>query len=286
MKLVVSVYELKQLNKWISYIDGAILHIRGFSLIAGDMDIDQAIDVCLKNHISPILAIDKMLYPQDCEQIKECMKRYAGKKVFFYTTDVATICMAEETGNLNKLIFDPQTMIANELDYKEYAEYGMHSLAMSLEIPVQDVIASTKGIDMALFYQVFGYRLMFYSRRKLLSLYSIENGLESPNGKSFLKEETREAYYPVIENENGTMIYRGYIVSLLEWLDKINRLEYAYMESLYIEDSVFFECLKLYSEYMHKGLSKETAISRIMALNLPIEDGFGKEDSIYQKELF
>ena len=154
---------------------------------------------------------------------------------------------------------------------------------MSLEIPLNDVNNSIN--DNSIFYQIFGHRIMFYSNRKLVSLYEEKANIKVSNNHLYLKEATRDDYLPIIENENGTMIYRPYCISLLKEKDIISKFKYGYMESLYLDDDIFLKVLIEYKNAISKNNIDES-IANINNLGLNIEEGFTYKDSIYQKELF
>lgn len=285
MKLVASIYNLKQLNKFISYLDGAILNVPFYSLIYENLDLDKAILFCQHHHVLPIISLNRLFHPDEIAKVSEVLKKYKNQDVLFLVTDIGVVNLARKEEMVNRIIYDPQTMIANELDLQAYADLGFHSLAMSLEIPFSDVIKSIEKTQAKVFYQVFGHRLMFYSNRKLITLFQEHANIKVEKQSLYLRERTREDKYPVIENENGTMIYRSYLLSLLNCMDK-EKLVYGYMESLYMEDELFLSVLKIYHAFLKDELSIKEAEEKIKKLSLPIEDGFTYQDSVYQKELF
>lgn len=284
MKIVSGIYNLKQLNKCINYIDGAILNNKDTSLIYEDLDLDKAILLCKNNNVLPIIAINKMLYPNDLEFIKEFMNKY--KDNLFLATDIAVYMIALELNIVDRVIFDPQTMITNQLDLNEYSSLGFDAVAMSLEIPLKDVSESIDNQMANVFYQIFGHRLMFYSKRKLISLYEEKANIKASRDNLYLRESTREDYIPTIENSNGTMMYRPYLISLIDNFEIIKKFKYGYLESLYLDDSVFLEVLKIYKSLNDGNIDLESAKNEINKLGLNIQDGFTYQDSVYQKELF
>lgn len=284
MKIVSAIYNLKQLNKCLEYIDGAILNNKDTSLIYEDLDLDKAILLCKNNNVLPIIAINKMLYPEDLDFIKDFMNKY--KDSLFLATDIAVYMLALELNIVNRVIFDPQTMITNQLDLNEYSTLGFDAVSMSLEIPISDLNDSINNQNASVFYQIFGHRLMFYSKRRLVSLYEEKANISASRDHLYLRESTREDYIPTIENNNGTMMYRPYLISLMDNFDIIKNLKYGYLESLYLDDNLFLEVLKIYKQLNVGAVSLDKAKSEINKLGLNIQDGFTYQDSVYQKELF
>lgn len=281
--LVSAIYNMKELNKLNGLIDGAVLNTKDYSLIYDNLDLDLAYSFCLNNKILPIISLNKMFYPNELDNIKDIYLKY--DKALFLITDLGLYHIAKGLNLENKLIYNPETMLTNYLDLKLYSSLGFNALAMSLEIPFKDVIYAKEETNADLFYMVFGKRMMLYSRRKLLSLYKEKANINLPNSTMYLKEVNREDYFPIIENENGTKIFRSYIVSYLDLLDK-DYFKYNYLDSFDIDFDIFKKVVTIYKNYLDKKIDKEEAIKNLNELNLNIEDGFKYKDSVYQKEEF
>lgn len=286
MKLAAAIYTVKQLNTWIEAIDCPVLNCKEYSLVYQDLNLDTAVKFCKSRGKTPIIAVNRLYHPQEMEEVRRLLIRYQEENVLFLATDLGVAAIAAELKIMDRIIFDPQTMIANALDLKTYAEFGFHSLGMSLEIPFQDVLDSIERTQSSVFYQVFGHRLMFYSRRHLISLYEKQSKLRVSENGLYLREATREDYLPVIENQNGTLIYRSYLISLLKHSEDFSKLAYGYMESLYLSDDTFLKVAEIYSAVVHGEYALEEGLKRIDGLALPIADGFTYQDSVYQKEMF
>lgn len=284
MKLVASVYTQQQLNKFLNYIDGAILNFAGYSLIYEDLNIDEALAVCRKNHITPILAVNRLYHPKDMDRVRSLFIKYMAEDILFLITDIGAANLAMELSLIDRVIFDSQTMIANPMDLREYAALGFHSVSMSLEIPFADVTSAIEETGAKVFYQIFGHRLMFYSKRHLISLYEEKASIRAEGQKLYLREETRQEDIPVIENESGTMMYRPYAVSYLG--QPLDSLSYGYLDSLAVPEQLFLEILKTYWDVIHQNISLSEGLERIQETGVHTEEGFTYCDSIYQKELF
>ena len=99
-------------------------------------------------------------------------------------------------------------------------------------------------------YQVFGLKQMFYSKRKLLTLYENHSG-ESFNRNSLtIKEEKREELMPIEETENGYVVFRSYNLSLLNEVRNLLFSKYFYFESLRLNDTTIERVLRIYKDYL------------------------------------
>lgn len=287
MKLAVSIYNLSQLNKRISYIDCAILNTKEYSLIYEEsIDLQKAISICNRSNVTPIIAMNRMVHPNEIAYFESELKKFIDSNVLFLITDIGLANIAKRLNIINRVIFDPQTMITNKCDLALYSSFNFDALSMSLEFPLKDVIESINEVNASLIYQIFGHRLMFYSKRSLISLYEEKANIKTSKNHLLLRESTRDDFIPVIENENGTMMFRSYIISLLKHKNEIDLLKYGYLESTYIDDSIFLKALKIYSAINKNEMELSEALKKLEELNLNINDGFTYKDSVYQKEEF
>ena len=266
MNLVTSIYTLDELKRLKDKLDYALIHIPFYSVNYKDIDIDMALDYCEKNKIKPILSLNRIFHPGNLDGVAEIINKYKNTDCMFYIADLGALNLFIKAGIISRVIYNPETMITNFLDMNEYSSLGVDACGISNEITIND-LNKISEVNNNIYYQVFGKRLMFYSRRKLVTLYGEKNGEVYPKSDIYLRESTRTDYFPIIENENGTLIYRSYNISLLPYIDALN-IKYAYIESFDID------------------IDKFEAVNSIFYDELKIEDGFIYKDSIYQKEEF
>jgi putative protease len=249
------------------------------------VDIVEAINLCERFNIKPILKLDAMIHEYMLDDFKEVILKYKDYNVLFYITDLGAAKILIDLDLVNKTIFNPYTLITNYLDAKIYSNFGFDAIAMSLEITVNDVIKTLEKTNINLFYQVFGHQLMFHSKRMLVSLYEEKENLNIKRDNMYLIEEKRNDEYPLLETNLGTYIYRSYQLSLIKHIKDLN-LKYAYFESRFINFDIYVEVLKIYNKYINNEINLDDALSLISSLDLNIEDGFTYKDSVYQKEEF
>ena len=284
MKLISGIYNDKQLNKYLDFIDGAILMVPHFSLIYEDLNVDKAIKELKKASKTIILALNKIFTEDEINNAYEFLDKYKNEDVLFYIADLGLIKYAKDNNILNKMIYNPETMITNYLDLKVYMNFNLDAYGISNEITINDLKEIYNQTKAPLFYLGFGKRLMFYSKRKLLSLYKEKYQKNFDMDNLYLKEETRDDKYKIIENDNGTMIYRSYFISLHKELDDLLFIKYFYVDPLDLDELVYLNAIKAYHDYLYNFINKEELIKNIEKLDINISDGFSYFDSIYQKE--
>ena len=284
MELVTSIYNLCELEILKDKLDCALIHVPFLSINYQNIDVDKALDYCIKNNIKPILSLNRIFHPKDLGSVNELINKYKDTNCMFYIADLGALNLFIKANLVNRVIYNPETMITNYLDMNEYYSFGVDAIGVSSEITLND-LNKIAEVNNNIFYQIFGKRLMFYSRRKLISLYGEQSNKEYPKNNVYLRESTRNDYFPIIENENNTLIYRSYNISLLAYLDEMN-IKYAYIESFDLDMNKFKIVNSIYYDYLHQNINLTLAKVKLNELNLNIEDGFIYNDSVYQKEEF
>ncbi len=285
MNLVTSIYTQNELELLGDKLDYALIHIPHYSINYKDINIDEALDYCFKNMIKPILSLNRIFHPADLEGIRNIISKYKDNNdILFYIADLGALNLFIKEGIISRVIYNPETMITNYLDMNEYYSFGVNSIGVSNEITLND-LNKIAEVNNNIFYQIFGKRLMFYSRRKLITLYGEKNNTVYPKTNVYLKEATRTDYLPIIENDEDTLIYRSYNISLLPYIDELN-IKYAYIESFDMDINKFKIVNAIFYDYLNNKMDLSLAKIKLNELDINIEDGFIYQDSVYQKEEF
>lgn len=283
MKLLAAIYNLNTLKAVSKYIDSAVLNVPNYSLVyESDFDLDTAIKYCESNGIEVILSINRIFMEQELSEIQDFINKYSN--YFFMVSDLGVINIFKSLGLINKVIYDSSTMVCNSIDLEVYSRFNMSAISMSNEIPVTDVIKGYSDTKADILYQVFGRKLMFYSRRKLISCYEDHRSISLPRDNLYIKEETRNELMPIYENSNGYYVYRSYYISLLEEINNLAFLKYAYFESLTLSDNEFESILSIYKEVINQNMPVSEGVLKLKELNLNIQEGFMYSDTIHAKE--
>ncbi len=277
MRIVTKINDINELELLSKYSDHIMLP---YELIS-----KENINKMLNLNIKPILMFNLMVHSKEVETLSIELLKYKDLDVLYYITDLGLARVLKANELINKTIYDPITMITNSLDAKNYYDYGFDSIGLSNEITVADLKKIISKTGISTFYQVFGYRLMLHSRRKLVSLYTekIDRKIDMKNMR--LVESTRKDSYPIVENEYGTFIYRSYLISLLSLIKELD-LKYAYFESFRLNIKDYISVLDIFKKYINEEYTLNQALEHISLLNLDIKDGFTYQDSIYNKEEF
>ena len=209
MKLVGSINKIEDINYIANYIDCVMLDCNIASI--------ENLNIIISFGITPIVKFNQMIHPFEMEEIVDNIKKLLNINCLIYITDLGLAYRLKKLNVIDRVIYDPVTMITNSLDAKEYYSYGFNAVSLSNEITIDDVNKIVSKSDIKLFYQVFGYHLMLHSRRKLVSLYCEKINKKIELNNLTIKETTRNDIYPIVENDRGTFIYRSYLINLLKY---------------------------------------------------------------------
>lgn len=255
--------------------------------IFSDEDIFNVLNEYKKHQI--YILLDAIYFDEDLDLIKEFIHKFKDTKLFFMFSDLGIYQILKEEDLLKRAIYYSYTMVANYVDLFFFKEYPLYGVSPTLEIPLKDVstIAKNKGI-IKIYYQGFGYSLMYQSKRKILSTYAKYKNIDlNISNDMYLIEEKRTDKYKILENERASFIFQSGIHNILEALDEISDvIDYLILDSRFISDDKFVKALKIYNEALcdldHLNLYND----ELMANFDNLSNDFIYEDSIFKKEDF
>ncbi|MCR5705277.1 MAG: U32 family peptidase [Acholeplasmatales bacterium] len=268
--------------------DGVVVNTKysiSVNPIPNDEELIQIIEYCTANGKLCIIDISSIMENKEIEDVEAFIKAYKDKNVSFLYTDIGVHEILKGMGIEDRGIYDPKTLVTNSYDMNLYLLDNMQAVGLSNEITLDDVkkmIDTRKG---KVWLKVFGYHQMFYSKRKLISVYYKYKGIDEyiPREEAFLKEETRDDLYHIDENAHGTVVYRSYVLSYLRDLDKIKDADYIYLDSAFIDEEDFALVLKVYNKTLSGDMYLDDALDYLNEM-FSIEDGFMYHDTVYKKE--
>lgn len=282
MQFAVSIYKNSDIESLINIGDSFIVYVPKMSCVYDpDLDLDSALNQLEGKDV--VLGINKVYLEGELDGLRSFIKRYASYK--FLVSDLGAVQIAKEEGLIKQVIYDPNTLVCNSMELGLLSNYGFDAIGMSSEIPLEDVKSSYRRTEAPMIYQVFGRKIMFYSKRRLVDIYKEFSGLEFGHEGLELQEFMRSQKYPLFYNEGGTYVYRDYLISLLKEIKDLSFLKYAYIEGITLDTETYVKLIKLF-----KKTTEIADISEIEAslndLKLDIQDGFAYKDTAYVKEGF
>lgn len=188
--------------------------------------IDEAIVKYSDKSIS--LLIDKIIYEEELDDLASEIKNYHEKGIrhFFYS-DLAVFTILSKLGLQELGVYYNPTKVTSIIEAKAYYDILKSPIYVTTKVNLEDIEKASK--DMPICYLLYGYRYLFYSKRKLLTDFNDEYSLDIvPNNTLYdLKEATRDELLPIYEDNSGTFIYTSKPIDNFSDFAKMDCLSYA-----------------------------------------------------------
>ncbi len=196
--------------------------------------------------------------------------------------DLAVVECAENHGLKEHLIYYPETYVTNPQDTMFWHKENIKSVVLSREMTLENIkkIGTTSALPLTLF--AHGYLNMFHSKRQLVKTffdYTQENQTKDLSHQALhIKEELRDEFYPIIQDDHGTHIFREKPVSSLKYLDVLKpHIDALILDSLFYETDRFITIVNDYVRALKGEAVDETAYH-------DHDDGFYFKETVYQRE--
>ena len=253
MELLVTLNKIENIEKYKAYGVGGV--IAGTSLFSSryHFNLNDLIEIkrlTVRYNLNLYISIDTMIEEKDKKALEDYLRilmKMGIKGIYF--TDLSVYAYAEKLDIVDKLIYDPTTLMTNSLDANFYLNQGIDSVVLAREITYDEILRiakHTSNIEM----QVAGYLKSATSKRKFLTNYfKYINKDYDPTNKPQLKivEETRDYALPIIENQYGTQIYTDYILlALKEYPTLKTFLKRAIFDNVFLSEEETLNILKAF----------------------------------------
>ncbi len=174
--------------------------------------------------------------------------------IFF--SDLGVITMGEQLGIKDKLVYFSETQMVNHKDCEFFVNQGLKGVILSKELPLEDIITTSKLVKGNLGMIIHGYLHMFYSKRKILRNFfeKYNQEYEYQNKRTLkLKEQKRNEYYPIYEDENGSYIFsHGCMSSLNDFKEIVNSdLKMFIIDSIFLSKEHVKNALDYYKKILN-----------------------------------
>lgn len=203
-------------------IKGIIIGVKDLSIYDLTLDIDKIIAIAESTDKKVIIAINKMIHNKDLKQVKEALLKIKDTKVsgvLFY--DLGILNMAKDLELDKELILSQEHLNASINSNKFYYDKGINSTFITSDITYNEVLAIKDNTKLNIYYTVYGYLPIFYSRRLLLTNYFKYINKDKTSDKYYIYNN--EDKYLVKERNFGTIIYSP-LVNLINHKDKLNNI--------------------------------------------------------------
>lgn len=137
----------------------------------------------------------------------------------FIVSDLGVLNLFKKRNIQNKVILDLQTYVTNKYSAKSLLNLGVKRIVLSKEITLNDIkeISTYNSGNIEMLCQ--GYYPITYSKRPILSCYYKNFKLKKNKNIHYIKEESRDFQYMLIEQNNLLTVYNNKQYSLFSNLD-------------------------------------------------------------------
>lgn len=178
--------------------------------------------------------------------------------ILFQDFSVLQIC---KENNYNfEMVYSPDTLNTNQATLNYLKTLGINSAFLAREIPLDEKMMIAKNTDLKTMVQVHGIEYMAYSKRKLLSNYFKETGIDHGvliDDNLTIQANAVDYRCHIYEDKFGCHVLSEKQLCTLDILSNFSCFDYLYFESLFIDDLKVVEIVSLYQEAIN-SISKET----------------------------
>lgn len=218
----------------------------------------------------------------EAEKIMEDLILNQADHIIF--ADTALAFDAKNKGFMDRLCYQPETMMTSSFDAKVWSETGVNCVMISSLLTKDEIVQIASSVRDA-GVNVHGYQMMSVSARPLFSAYAKQTGikpLRDVNGL-YLVEEKREGRMPVYENAYAAMIFSDYIQ---ESFDEMNAFLKAgakrfVIDSWHLEKECVLEAISIYRALIDGTEAKEKVSAyRKKYADLPLSSGYYEQKTV------
>jgi putative protease len=262
MKLVARLKSIEEINILNQLgVDAFLLDCEFTTKRISNYSLSMIHDVKKETDRLVFVLINIMVHEYHLEALNEFLNKLSKIDIDgIVINDLTVYVLALKHGIEDKIIYQPGTMNTELLSMEFLQDKGLKQITISREITldeIKSILINNSKLKLSL--KVHGFLDMFYSKRKLVTNYLIHKGIEGKNLVNNydlrLNEEIRpNDFYPILEDEYGTHIFRSKkLISLDELKDINDELDTIFIERIFMDDKEYYDSIRLYKNMIHKA---------------------------------
>ena len=293
MKLICdvnSIAEAKKLTK-LSNVGILLVKVDFLSLSTTDNieihNIEKIVEYAHKHFILVGLYAERLFHEDDLVYIKMILKNDLFKQIdYFFYSDMGLYEILIENVFSEKTVYYAPTYITNYYDVSLYQKFNNY-VVISNQITSDEVIEIVDNTTDHVIVEAFGMACCFYSKRPLVTNYLKfkEYKMKNIEGKlALLKEETRDNYYHLVEDQNGVRIFEENHYYLASELDQMKKVPYIMVHNLDLTKQNYYPVVSLYNSYVSEDINSKTLESELKKIVIPLYKGAYDNKTILLKK--
>lgn len=224
------------------------------------------------------VCLNKNMHNSDLELLEQTLIKlndYDIKAVIFY--DLAIPNMHSRL-NLNyELVWNQEHMTNNYYTTNFWYDQNVKYTWVSNDITLREMKEIKENTSSTLLVTLFGYLPIFASKRHLVNNYLKTFQLNGNTELNYIEKEDK--LYPLIDNNDGTVVYSDYILNGLNEKLLLN-YDYIVLNSFLIEDDDFYKVLDIFNKVNEDNTSELE--EEINTMFKSVKKGFFYQETIYK----
>lgn len=211
---------------------------------------------CTKNNKGLYVLINKIFFEDELSSLDNYIKKVISigiDGIFF--ADFSVFVIASKYGFADRCYFCHETFLRNSKDIETYQQLGIKNIICSKDMNINDIEHLDENKKDTYGVLCFGYIPLYESKRKILTNYKKQYNIDVniDNFDLFLKEDTRDNRYRILEQNGTTSIFHDKVLSYLKYVDRLEK-----HIDIFIFDCLFFDSLfvnEVISYYKEKKIN-------------------------------
>lgn len=221
-------------NLLLKDIKGLIIGIKDLSIYELELSIDEVIDIANNTDKEIFIAINKMIHNSDLSLVREVLTKVKNskiKKVMAY--DLGVFNLAKKLDIKKELIISQEHLNASSGSNNFYYENGIEDALITSDLTIDEIKKIKENTKNTIYYTVYGYLPIFYSRRLVLTNYFKYINKDMKSDRYYIYNNNLK--YMIIEHNYGTIIYSP-LVNLQNKMKDITKIINPIIDLSYTSD--------------------------------------------------
>lgn len=283
MDIIIKAKSYKNLDKYIEMGANAFLFgINKFSINnLTNLNIRDIIKVKRKyKNIKIYISLNKNMFNKDLKELTNFLKEVDKLNIdgiFFY--DLSILNIAKNINLKTNLVWNQNYFVNNYETCNYYYDKDIKYGVISNEITKEEIEKLVKNTKMNMFINVFGYQMMSYSKRKLISNYF--KFIKNINLKKYHKLIENDRTFIIKEEKYGTCFLSDYVLCYVDYLNYFNNIgiKGIILNEDNIEKDKFLNIIKIYKDSIY---SKDLNFNKIKQIVPNVSIGFLNKKTIFK----
>ena len=216
-----------------SNVDALVIALEGFScdyLIDYPLDDLPEIITNIKKHNKKVyLSLNIIANEDTTKKLETLINQILALEVDGYVvSDFGFLQIFKENNQHNRVIFNPVTTITNKYSSKIANDLGINHVCIANELNFNDILDIANYTNGNIEILAQGYYQICNSKRALISNFLKKLKIKKNSSTYYIKEESRDYAYPIVEINNDLFVYTDKQRSLLTYLKPLKNANIKY----------------------------------------------------------